>query len=177
MPAHFKPQSYPLTLWFITLWSTGARLSDPRISPLFHPPLAPPAHPSPICAPFPQPCLPPNLPLRRVSSSPPILFQAFIPACPTAITAGWGRTTPHGLVTLFRGTNCSLLLAYTAGKLRTCGGLKVQHTSVNVWGRVQAVLIHDCELCRYRTWWLCVSRRRLNNLMFCRIALRMMVGV
>lgn len=146
MPAHFKPQSYPLTLWFITLWSAGAPLSDPRISPLFRPPLAPPAYPSPIATPFPQPRLPPDLSLRRVSSVPPILFQVFIPACPTAITAGWGRTAPHGLVTLFRGTNYSLLLAYTAGKLRTCRGMKVQHTSVNVWGMVEVVLIHDCKL-------------------------------
>lgn len=63
----------------------------------------------------------------------PFPLQAFIslPALQSS-KQSWERTRAlsPGPVTLVKGTNCPPLLAYTSGKLRTCGGEKVHSVCV-----------------------------------------------
>lgn len=89
-------------------------------------------------------------PQRGASPSPPVLFFFFFLKClsPPALQpsqSGERRSAPHGPVTLFRGTDRSLLPAYTAGKLRTCGGTRFRRVCVNVGRKVQVILTHDWE--------------------------------
>ena len=155
-PAPSQHPSYPLTSWSITLGVPPPTIPPPKLACLtqLHPPthlpllITLPHFPAP-CAALPRshpsaldflrPLLPRNLPhsLSPLSPSPFPFFKCLSRRLHSSHPGSRGRDrelSPPGSLTLVRGTNCPLLLAYTAGKLRTCGGEKVQcvHACVHV---------------------------------------------
>lgn len=116
------PQSFPFLLPLTFLISS--RFLMP---PLCVPHSLNPTHLHTISSSLPS-CESPLLPLAPSPAS-----SVYLAACAPVIQAVSGKkesSLSPGSVTLVGGTNCPPLLAYTAGKLRTCGGGKVHGVCV-----------------------------------------------
>lgn len=118
----------------------------------------------PICAAF-SPLSPPPLSPHAV----------YLTGCAPVFRQSGERRRALSLrsLTLVTGTNCPLLLAYTAGKLRTCEGTKFNMT-VRVHmcvASTAARVIHKTSCC-----WMCVEAVRVSVVsVLCEIRLNSLV--